>query len=65
MLSHDEISYLDKPAAASEERGKRKSVQISDGKQLDKESEGMFANLSSPFFADILFDQFLMSSLFA
>ncbi|VUZ52997.1 unnamed protein product, partial [Hymenolepis diminuta] len=38
-LSHDEISYLDKPTAASEERGKRKSVQISDGKQLDEEDE--------------------------
>ncbi|KAM3183857.1 hypothetical protein ACTXT7_009518 [Hymenolepis weldensis] len=29
----------DKHAAASEERGKRKSVQISDGKQLDEEGE--------------------------
>ncbi|VDL41890.1 unnamed protein product [Hymenolepis diminuta] len=29
----------DKPTAASEERGKRKSVQISDGKQLDEEDE--------------------------
>ncbi|VUZ53006.1 unnamed protein product [Hymenolepis diminuta] len=30
---------MNKPTAASEERGKRKSVQISDGKQLDEEDE--------------------------